>query len=101
MIKKLIELLKLISAKIAGFLNCGVDKVYHYAVLIGIMLINILAYQLPMIWLLAVVGVEIAVTKEYADSKNPANIFSWRDIFAGVLGILTVVGGYYLYILIF
>ena len=79
----------------------GIQSNIRMMVLIGIMLINILAYQLPMIWLLAVVGVEIAVTKEYADSKNPANIFSWRDIFAGVLGILTVVGGYYLYILIF
>ena len=87
----MIELLKLISAKIAGFLHCGVDKIYHYAVLIGIMLINILAYQLPMIWFLAIIGIEIMLTKEYADSKCKGNIFSWGDIFAGALGILTVV----------
>ena len=87
----MIELLKLISAKIAAFLHCGVDKVYHYAVLIVIMLINILAYQLPMIWFLAIIGIEIMVTKEYADSKCKGNIFSWKDIFAGALGILTVV----------
>ena len=94
----MIELLKKIAAKVATFLNCGVDKVYHYAVLIVIMLINILAYQLPMIWFLAIVGIEIMLTKEYADSKCKGNIFSWKDIFAGALGILIVVGGYLLII---
>ena len=94
--------MKAILIKIANYFHCGVDKIYHYTVLIGLMLINLLAIALlSPIWLAAFIGLEIAVTKEYADSKNPANIFSWWDIFAGVLGILTVVGGYYLYILIF
>lgn len=99
---KLLKLVKAIAIKIANFLHCGVDKVYHYGLLIFIMILNIGLYLLlPMIWFLAVVGVQISVTKEYGDSKNPANIFSWWDIFADCLGIATVIIGYFLYPLIF
>ena len=95
----IMEGFKEILIKIAIFLHCGVDKIYHYVALIGIMIINLVAISLlSPIWLAAFIGLEIAVTKEYADSKNPVNTFSWWDIFAGVLGILTVA---FVYILIF
>jgi len=88
----MIELLKLISAKIAAFLHCGVDKIYHFIVLLILVPANIIVIEfLPTIWAAAIVGIEIMVTKEYADSKCKGNIFSWKDIFAGALGILTVV----------
>ena len=95
----MIELLKKIAVKVATFLHCGVDKIYHFIVLLILVPANIIVIEfLPTIWAAAIVGVEIAVTKEYADSKCKGYKFSWGDIIAGILAIVMVVVGYFLII---